>query len=204
MISYNTRFQANGVIKAIQIFISLVSKSESFMPLRSSNCLNICRTISACEDIGLPFISDINSPKQPSLGCGKLSFTRDQDQRRHSTYHAFLPKDLALRRRHNLHIATNIIVEKIQIEQDNSISGHPHVARGVHLVTRTGSNSKPKRKAVGTRKEVILSAGPFGSPHVLMLSGIGPADHLKEHNIDIVKDLPAVGSNLVCSHHKEF
>lgn len=52
-----------------------------------------------------------------------------------------------------------------------------------------------------TRKEIILCAGPFGSPHVLMLSGIGPADHLKEHNIDIVKDLPAVGSNLVCPRH---
>jgi len=165
----------------------------------SSTSINICRTISACEDIGLPFISDINSPKQPSLGCGKLSFTRDQDQHRHSAYHAFLPKDLVLQRRHNLHIATNIIVEKIQINQDNNISGCPNVARGVHLVTRTGTGNKPKRTTVQTRKEIILSAGPFGSPHLLMLSGIGPADHLKEHNIDVVKDLPAVGSNLVCS-----
>ena len=44
---------------------------------------------------------------------------------------------------------------------------------------------------VQTRKGVILSAGPFGSPHVVMLSGVEPASHLKEHNIDAVKDLPA-------------
>lgn len=78
------------------------------------------------------------------------------------------------------------------------------MARGVQLVTRTGSGNKPKRKTVQTRKEIILCAGPFGSPHVLMLSGIGPADHLKEHNIDIVKDLPAVGSNLVCPRNNLF
>jgi choline dehydrogenase len=77
-------------------------------------------------------------------------------------------QDLVLQRQHNLHIATNIIVD-----------------RGVHLVTRTGSSNKQRKTTtVQTRKEIILCAGPFGS-HVLMLSGIGPADHLKKHNINI-------------------
>lgn len=44
--------------------------------------------------------------------------------------------------------------------------------------------------------EIILSAGPIGSPHLLMLSGIGPADQLSEHGIPLVKDLPGVGQNL--------
>lgn len=136
------------------------------------------------------------------MGIAKLAFTRDKNQHRHSTYRAFLPKDLVLQRQHNLHIATNMIVEKLQIEQDNNVNGRPYVARGVQLATRTGSGKVPERKAVQTRNEIILCGGPFGSPHILMLSGIGPADHLKEHNIDIVKDLPAVGSNLVC--HRFF
>ena len=75
------------------------------------------------------------------------------------------------------------------------------MARGVHLVTRTGSGYKRKTTTVQTRKEIILYAGPFRLPHVLMLSGIGPADHLKKHNISVVKDLPAVRSNLVCPRH---
>lgn len=44
--------------------------------------------------------------------------------------------------------------------------------------------------------EIILSAGPIGSPHLLMLSGIGPADQLTEHGISLVKDVPGVGQNL--------
>ena len=50
----------------------------------------------------------------------------------------------------------------------------------------------------GTRRnfyapEIVVSAGALRSPHLLMLSGIGPADHLKQHGIDVVQDLPGVG-----------
>ncbi|KIJ33856.1 GMC oxidoreductase [Sphaerobolus stellatus SS14] len=143
------------------------------------------KVIDSCKELGLPYIKDINSPKLPTIGCGLLHWTRDQNQHRHSTYHAFLPLDLALKRKKNLHVVTKAVVERIQFES-------PAIARGVNVVSRSGKEST----SVRAKREIILCAGPFGSPHVLMLSGIGPAQHLKDHGIDVIKDLPAVGDNL--------
>ncbi len=53
-----------------------------------------------------------------------------------------------------------------------------------------------KEHTVTARKEIILSGGTINSPQVLMISGIGPKAHLKEHGINVVKDLPGVGQNL--------
>lgn len=112
--------------------------------------------------MGLPYIDDANSPEHPPLGCSLLHFTRDKNEHRHSTYHAFLPKELAIERQSNLHIATNTIVERLQVER--LLNGRC-IARGVDLL----SSRQSKRTSVRAGREIILCAGPFGSPHVLLL-----------------------------------
>lgn len=144
--------------------------------------------VESCKKIGLPFINEINSPENPWVGCARLRFTRDQKQYRNSTYHAFLPKDL-VKQRKNLHVLLGAVVEKLLIGQ----RGAGLFAEGVQIDSRYGI----QRKTVFSKREIVLCAGPFGSPQILMLSGIGPAGHLKEHGIEVHKDLPAVGENLV-------
>jgi choline dehydrogenase-like flavoprotein len=80
-----------------------------------------------------------------------------------------------------LTVLTRTRVHRIVIEGGRAV--------GVEIVTETG------RQTVRAAKEVIVTAGVFGSPQLLMLSGIGPAAHLREHGIDVVADLP-VGDNL--------
>jgi choline dehydrogenase-like flavoprotein len=80
-----------------------------------------------------------------------------------------------------LTILTRTRVNRIVIEGGRAV--------GVEIVTETG------QETVRASKEVIVSAGVFGSPQLLMLSGVGPAAHLREHGIDVVADLP-VGDNL--------
>jgi choline dehydrogenase len=62
-------------------------------------------------------------------------------------------------------------------------------ATGVEVLTKTG------REVIRATREVVLSAGVYGSPHLLMLSGVGPADHLRAFGIDVAAELP-VGENL--------
>ncbi|PCH36941.1 GMC oxidoreductase [Wolfiporia cocos MD-104 SS10] len=150
------------------------------------------QAITAAEDLDLPYIDDLNSPTHPPFGCGRLHFTIDERAKRNSTYHAFLPEALARQRAQNLHICTNTLVEKIDIER---LEGNGLVARGVTLLS-SGDKNPERRYHIRARREIVLSAGPFGSPQTLMLSGIGPSGHLQEHGIPVLKDLPAVGSNL--------
>lgn len=145
------------------------------------------QVLASCKKIGLPFIDDINSTKNSPFGCAQLHFTRDENQYRNSTYHAFLPAKLVKQRR-NLHILTDAVVEKVVVGQQNTGT----FAEGVEIASRTST----KRRTVMSEHEIVLCGGAFGSPQLLMLSGIGPSEHLREHGIQVIKDLPAVGDNL--------
>jgi choline dehydrogenase len=145
----------NGTTRRLPTSISRASTSQFVLRDFPLSLTTAARTIAACENIGLPYIDDINSPAHPPFGCGRLHFTRDNNAHRNSTYHAFLPKELALRRK-NLHICTGTIVEKLDVDSRRNV-------RGVYL-----SDGRSTR-VVRAVKEVVLSAGPFASPQILML-----------------------------------
>jgi choline dehydrogenase len=81
----------------------------------------------------------------------------------------------------NLTVTTGALITRIVIDNGR--------ATGVEVVTQAG------RSTIQATREVILCAGVYGSPQLLMLSGIGPAGHLRQHGITVVADLP-VGDNL--------
>lgn len=89
-----------------------------------------------------------------------------------------------IRNRRNLHVKKRSMVTRILIDPQTK------TAYGVEYV-----RNKRKYKVIA-RKEVIVSAGAINSPHLLMVSGIGPRDHLQEKDIPVVQDLP-VGYNLM-------
>lgn len=119
------------------------------------------RTIDACRDLGLPYIPDINAPEHPPFGIGRLHFTRDNNSHRNSTYHAFLPKELALARQDRLHICTNALVTKIDFD---FVLGGAKVTGVQVFDSLTGL-----AKRIRASREVIVCAGPLVSPQILML-----------------------------------
>ena len=117
-------------------------------------------------------------------GFGVMQFTVDKG-RRASASRAFIHP---IKGRKNLVIETGALTRKVVVE-DGRATGVEYEQDG-------------QIKTALASREVILSAGAYGSPQILMLSGIGPAEHLKEMGIDVVQDLPGVGQNV--SEHASY
>jgi choline dehydrogenase len=130
----------------------------------------------AAEQSGIKSIADFNSGDNE----GACAFHVNQKRgRRWSAAGAFLKPAL---RRANLRLETGCLVEKIVFDGRR--------AAGVRW--RQGGETRMAR----CRGEVILAAGSIGSPHIMLLSGVGPADQLREHGIPVLLDRPGVGANL--------
>lgn len=127
--------------------------------------------------------NQLGYPTRDLNGEEQSGFMRSQgtirDGLRCSTAKAFLRPTRA---RRNLHISMHSRAQRIIVEEGS--------ARSVHF-TKNGESKK-----VRARTEIILSAGAVHSPQLLMLSGIGPGDELRKHNIEVKVDAPGVGSNL--------
>ena len=132
--------------------------------------------VDSAAQLQLPQNADFNGERQEGFGLYQVT---QKGGERWSAARAYVEP---LRGRPNLDIRTGSLVERLVIE-DGRVSGVA-ITRG------------RKREVVKARHGVILSAGAFNSPQILMLSGIGPGEHLRQHGIEVRLDKPAVGSDL--------
>jgi choline dehydrogenase len=130
----------------------------------------------AAEQAGYPLNEDFNSAQQEGFGWYQVT---QRGGKRCSASRAFLEP---VRHRSNLEVHTQAFAHRILMEGKKAVG--VLYKRGRELV---------KAKA---RREVILCAGSFNSPHLLMLSGIGDRATLRKHGVDVVHHLPGVGQNL--------
>ncbi|KAL1381531.1 hypothetical protein pipiens_013401 [Culex pipiens pipiens] len=133
--------------------------------------------LQAGEEMGYDIV-DVNGEQQTGFAFFQFTMRRGT---RCSSSKAFLRP---VRNRKNLHVALFAHVTRVIMDAENKR------ALGVEFI-RDG-----KKHEVYATREVILSAGAIGSPHLLMLSGIGPRENLEQVGIPVVHDLPGVGQNL--------
>ncbi|MBT2135660.1 GMC family oxidoreductase N-terminal domain-containing protein [Croceibacterium sp. LX-88] len=131
----------------------------------------------AVANAGLPVTEDIHAGAEE--GASLVELTIDEKGRRASTYEAYLKPAMA---RPNLAVVTHALTRKVVVE-DGRATGVEYEVDGEVRVAKAA-------------REVILSGGSYNSPQLLMLSGIGPAEHLAEMGIPLVHNLPGVGRNL--------
>ncbi len=132
--------------------------------------------VEAASQAGIPRSADLNGAVAEGVGYVQASQRKGW---RHSTAAAYI---WPFRKRENLRVELNAVVSRIKLRDGRAV-GVDYVQDGVE-------------KSVTAGRGVVLSAGALASPKLLMLSGIGPAAHLREHGIEVLVDAPGVGANL--------
>ncbi|XP_075973749.1 ecdysone oxidase-like [Anticarsia gemmatalis] len=150
--------------------------TDGYLKVTEVNNGDVSEHLKSFNELGHDIVVDHN-PEHP-LGFSKLLVTISDGQRQSSAT-AFLAP---IKERPNLKVLKETTVNKIIIKDDK--------ATGVEAVTKEGKNV-----VFNAKKEVIVSAGTFNTPKLLMLSGIGPEEHLISKGIKPVINLP-VGENL--------
>ena len=129
----------------------------------------------ACIAAGFPYDPDMNHPE--SGGIGPLTMNNPEGVRMSTSLTYLNPA----RHRLNLTVRGDVLVRKIVFQGQRAV--------GVEVESEGETY-------IMEAEEIVLCAGAIASPQILMLSGVGPADHLRELGIDVVHDLPGVGQNL--------
>ncbi|MBX9588954.1 MAG: GMC family oxidoreductase N-terminal domain-containing protein [Hyphomonadaceae bacterium] len=139
--------------------------------------------LAACDQLQLARNDDFNGASQDGVGHYQVT---QKNGERWSAARAYLPPEA--RSRKNLHIATDTRALRVALDG----------RRATGVVCRRGG----AEVAFKASRAVILSAGAFQSPHLLLLSGIGPGPELRQHGIAVAHELPGVGRNL--QDHLDF
>lgn len=128
------------------------------------------------DTFDIPADGDFNAENQEVAGYFHMTCV---DGVRQSTAECYVEPS---RGKANFSVEAGCRVEKVVIEDGR--------ATGVQVV------QKGRRRVISAGSEVILSAGAVGSPHILMMSGVGPGEHLRANGVDVLHDLPGVGQNM--------
>jgi choline dehydrogenase len=144
--------------------------------LRSPNPASLA-FLAACAEQGLRPLDELNQPDNSGFALTPVTQHRG---RRFSAADAYL---VPVAGRPNLDVITGALVERVELDGDR--------ATGVTYRTATGGTRR-----LTARREVVLCAGAVNTPQLLMLSGIGDPDHLRDVGIEPRHELPGVGGNL--------
>lgn len=136
--------------------------------------------LSACGENGYQSNDDFSNWSRSQEGYGRYQVSQ-RDGSRCSTASGFLAPVM---KRKNLNIVTKATVNKVTFDGVE--------ATGVDVII----NGESHHVSLSQGGEIVLTGGAISSPQILMLSGVGPQDHLTAHGINVVKDLPGVGQNL--------
>jgi choline dehydrogenase-like flavoprotein len=140
--------------------------------------------IAACEQAGHPRTDDFNGASQEGAGYFQLTTRKG---RRWSTARGYLKP---ARKRGNLAVVSGALATRVLFEGRRAVGVEYQQGGGKHVARANA--------------EVILSGGAFNSPQLLQLSGVGPADLLRQHGIDMVTDMRGVGADLQDHYQARF
>lgn len=132
--------------------------------------------LEAARENQIPMNGDFNGSRQE--GIGKYQVTQKNGERC-SAAAAYIIPNL---NRANLTVMTKTRASKVNFQDGRAVS--------------VSTFGKGGNKTLNARREIILCGGSFNTPQLLMLSGVGPAEHLRSHGIEVVADRPEVGENL--------
>ncbi|KAI9709010.1 MAG: hypothetical protein M1812_007823 [Candelaria pacifica] len=165
---------------------------NTFQPVHDRHRNQLCKDwIDSCStSLDIPIIHDFNREirdkgcMKQGVGFFSVSYNPDDGRRSSSSVAYIHPILRGAERRPNLTILTNAWVSRINVEGDT--------VTGINLSLQSG-----EKLTLRSKKETIICAGAVDTPRLMLLSGLGPKKQLSDLGIEVVKDIPGVGENLI-------